>query len=103
MRRAAFLLTALALSACAADEPAPVLAACSDRTASAAPSIPTLAADFGCTNAINLRLMVADPRDLERGAQASAPSGDAAIAAVRRHRAGEVKPLPGVPTDGGVN
>jgi hypothetical protein len=54
---------------------------------------PLSAPRFGCANAINLRLMVADPRDLERGAPLADPSGDGALAAAQRHRLGQVKPL----------
>lgn len=51
---------------------------------------------FGCATAVNLQAMLADPGDLERGADLPDASGDAALIAVRRHRLGEAKPLAGV-------
>ncbi|HEX3700478.1 MAG TPA: CpaD family pilus assembly lipoprotein [Phenylobacterium sp.] len=48
---------------------------------------------LGCATRSNLRAMVADPADLVRGAPATPPRGDAALAAAHRHRLGQVKPL----------
>jgi len=71
-------------------------------TAAAAPNPPRAqppldpcahAATFGCATALNLRLMLADRRDLERGAALAPAAGDAALAAAERHRLGQVKPL----------
>ncbi len=45
-------------------------------------------------NAINLRAMVADPRDLQWGRGGAASSGDLAGMAVARLRNDNVKPLP---------
>ncbi len=45
-------------------------------------------------NEDNLRLMVADRRDLERGVDEPGSSGRTAVAAVTRLRLGQVKPLP---------
>jgi type IV pilus biogenesis protein CpaD/CtpE len=57
---------------------------------------------FGCANARNLRLMVADPRDLERGATLPAPYGDAATQPAARHRVREPARLPAA-TSGGAS
>jgi type IV pilus biogenesis protein CpaD/CtpE len=65
-------------------------------------SDPRAAGYFGCANANNLRLMVADPRDLEQGAGMADPYGDPALQAVRRHRLGETKALP-ASTSGGMS
>lgn len=46
---------------------------------------------FGCATDAILRAMVVDQRDLEGGREMAASGGDAALAGVRRHRAGEVK------------
>ncbi|MDB5449044.1 MAG: hypothetical protein JWQ52_172 [Phenylobacterium sp.] len=96
-----------ACSAGAAPKPtqAAVPAAAADPCADPAPSRvadPLTTPRFGCANAINLRLMVADPRDLERGAPLADPSGDAALLAVQRHRLGQVKPLVGVASGAGA-
>lgn len=48
---------------------------------------------FGCATGANLRAMVADPADLERGRASTPPQGDAAVAAAKRHREDQVKPL----------
>jgi type IV pilus biogenesis protein CpaD/CtpE len=92
-----------------------VLAGCATPPAPAAEARPTAACSagaelraggfaplpgFGCATAANLALMVADPRDLQRGAEPGDPAGDAALAAVRRHQAGEARPLPS-PADAG--
>lgn len=71
---------AAALSACATDSaPVPTAGAC---------------AGFGCASARNLEAMAADPADLAQGVELAPASGDAAVAAARRHRTGETKPLP---------
>jgi hypothetical protein len=94
MRSILLLLAAIAASpaglAAARQAPAAAVdrAACDQALAS-----PAAEPVFGCANALNLRLMVADPRDLERGAALAPASGDAAFAAAERHRLGEVKPL----------
>lgn len=46
---------------------------------------------FGCANAANLELMVADRTDLTAPAELADPQGDAAFEAARRHRQGQVK------------
>ncbi|RAK60705.1 hypothetical protein DJ021_13250 [Phenylobacterium hankyongense] len=96
----AIAILAAASSACsasAAPKPAQTaVPAVPDPCADPAPSRvadPLTMPRFGCANAINLRLMVADPRDLERGAPLADPSGDGALAAAQRHRLGQVKPL----------
>jgi pilus assembly protein CpaD len=52
-----------------------------------------VASNFGCTDASNLGLMVADPRDLVIGRQMGPQQGDPAIAGVARYRAGTIKPV----------
>lgn len=95
----AILLTAalLGLGACAHDEEfafaretvhAPACGAQPFEAVDGGSSIP----GFGCASDAILRAMVVDPRDLEGGREMAAPTGDAALAAVRRHSAGEVKP-----------
>jgi type IV pilus biogenesis protein CpaD/CtpE len=49
---------------------------------------------FGCASARALGLMVADPRDLERGEASGPAAADLPAAAVMRQRRDEVKPLP---------
>jgi len=63
--------------------------------AGAALTDPLTAGGFGCASDTNLRLMLAEPEDLNAGKPPAPPSGDAALAAVQRHRAGQVKPLGG--------
>ncbi|THD80520.1 MAG: hypothetical protein E7812_07255 [Phenylobacterium sp.] len=48
---------------------------------------------FGCATEANLRAMIADLRDLDRGVTPTPAQGDAAIAAAARYRLGVVKPL----------
>ena len=97
MRAFAALLPTLALAGCATPPAAPAQAqatapcvAGADLRAGGFAPVP----GFGCATAANLALMVADPRDLEGGAEPGDPAGDAALAAVRRHQAGETRPLP---------
>jgi pilus assembly protein CpaD len=52
--------------------------------------------NFGCADATNLSLMVADPRDLVIGRSLGPAQGDAALAAVERYRQGKVKDPSGV-------
>src|SRR5204863_5964088 len=95
-----FLLPAalLSLAACAHDgkltlaEGPPPAAACHARPFEGEDG-PSPISGFGCATEANLRAMIIDSRDLEQGADLPAPSGDAAVAAARRHRLGEVKPL----------
>jgi pilus assembly protein CpaD len=47
--------------------------------------------NFGCADATNLSLMVADPRDLMIGRPLGPPQGDAALYAVDRYRQGKPK------------
>lgn len=47
--------------------------------------------NFGCADATNFSLMVADPRDLVIGRTMDPARGDAAFAAVQRYRLGTVK------------
>lgn len=59
------------------------------------------AANFGCANATNLSLMVADPGDLLRGRAAPGEDGEAAALPVQRYRAGKTRPLLDGDTQGG--
>jgi pilus assembly protein CpaD len=51
--------------------------------------------NFGCADAINLKLMVADPNDLVNGKTPGNPQGDGAFSAYERYRSGKVKSLTG--------
>jgi pilus assembly protein CpaD len=53
----------------------------------------TTSSNFGCADATNLGLMVADPRDLVVGRHLDPASGDAALAGVARYRTGNVQSL----------
>ncbi len=59
----------------------------------------TIARNWGCANATNLGLMVANPGDLERGRPGGPMDGEYAVLAIQRYRAGETKPL--IPEDVG--
>ena len=48
---------------------------------------------FGCANAANLGLMVADPTDLEEGRTLAPADGEAAALGIKRYRQGVVTPL----------
>lgn len=50
-----------------------------------------VSSNFGCADATNLGLMVANPRDLVIGRRPGPPEGDAAIAGVDRYRRGVPK------------
>ncbi len=54
----------------------------------------TVAGNFGCADAVNLGLMVANPRDLVVGRPLGPPEGDTALFAIARYRDGKPK-LPG--------
>lgn len=51
----------------------------------------TLSSNFGCANAVNLGLMIADPRDLVRGREAGGSDGERAAKAIERYRRGTVE------------
>lgn len=53
----------------------------------------TMPSNYGCADATNLGLMVADPRDLLIGRPLEPVDGDPAVAAIERYQAGKVKPL----------
>jgi pilus assembly protein CpaD len=55
-----------------------------------------LTSNFGCADATNFSLMVADPHDLVIGRHMDPDSGDAATSGVTRYRDGKPKPLLGV-------
>lgn len=48
---------------------------------------------FGCASEANLRAMIADPADLERGTPTAPARGDRAIVPAARYRRDAVKPL----------
>lgn len=72
--------------------PAPRRPSCAARAAGS-PADPLAEQDFGCATELNLRLMIADPRDLTRGRTPAAPAADLAIGAVQRLRTGQDKAL----------
>lgn len=53
----------------------------------------TAASNFGCATAVNLGLMVANPRDLIEGSDQGPADGERAAAAIKRYRDGKVKSL----------
>jgi pilus assembly protein CpaD len=57
--------------------------------------------NFGCANAQNLGVMVADPADLTRGRELGPQDGTQAVGAIQRYRTGKVTPLKTVETDSG--
>lgn len=59
----------------------------------------TQASNFGCANAVNFGMMLADPRDLVEGSEPGPASGETAAAAVRRYYEGKVMPLDKSATD----
>ena len=54
-------------------------------------NLPT--SNLGCATSLNLVRMVADPRDLVRGATLGPADGRRAADAVSRYRADDIKPL----------
>ncbi|HYM01606.1 MAG TPA: CpaD family pilus assembly lipoprotein [Stellaceae bacterium] len=52
-----------------------------------------VSSNFGCADATNLGLMVANPRDLVIGRRPGAPEGDPALAGIDRYRRGVPKEL----------
>lgn len=53
----------------------------------------TVSRNWGCANAINLGMMVADPGDLVQGRPGSLRDGEFAVLAIQRYRMGETKKL----------
>lgn len=53
----------------------------------------TTHSNFGCANAHNLGVMVADPADLARGRADSGQDGTQSVLGVQRYRTGKVTPL----------
>ncbi len=53
----------------------------------------TPSSNFGCADAVNLGLMVADPRDMIEGRPEGHADGTRAAAAIKRYRDGKVIPL----------
>lgn len=49
--------------------------------------------NLGCANAVNLGMMIANPRDLVQGQEPGAIDGTAASLAVQRYRTDKIKPL----------
>jgi hypothetical protein len=90
MIRTAWAILGLAATLAAGGATAQPLPAC-DRPAARTDPDPMLR--FRCANDANLRAMIADPRDLQRGRDDTPAFGDAAFAAAARHRLGEVKSI----------
>lgn len=68
--------------------------ACPDWSGSpATPHVNTQSSNFGCATMNNLALMVDNPRDLMMGQELGPAGAEPAIDAVKRYRAGQVKPL----------
>jgi len=89
-------LAAAALSGAALAQPAPQPPAADHWPGCSAPpdrSSPDPQLPFGCATEANLRAMIADPADLQRGAPTTPERGDPAIQAAARYRLGAVKPL----------
>jgi pilus biogenesis lipoprotein CpaD len=57
------------------------------------PDPPQFERGFGCSNAYNLGVMVADPADLERGRQLDPADAERASLSILRYRVGEDEPL----------
>lgn len=53
----------------------------------------TVSSNFGCATAVNLGLMVADPRELVEGHPEGPADGTREAAAVKRYRDGKITPL----------
>lgn len=53
----------------------------------------TPTSNWGCANAVNLGMMVANPRDLEVGRDGGPMDGEFAVLGIQRYREGETKPL----------
>ena len=60
----------------------------------------TVSRNWGCANAINLGMMVANPGDLVRGRPGTRRDGEFAVLAIQRYRTGETKKLD--PEDVGI-
>jgi len=58
--------------------------------------------NFGCANAQNLGVMVADPADLTRGRELGPQDGTQATGGVQRYRTGKVTPLKTTDTGSGA-
>jgi len=50
---------------------------------------------LGCVSAVNLRAMVADPADLERGRPLGPADGERQTGAIEAYRQGKIKPFQG--------
>lgn len=57
------------------------------------PDVPDFNGAFGCANANNLGVMVANPQDLVRGETLEPADGEALARSVQRYRVGEITPL----------
>lgn len=58
--------------------------------------------NYGCADAHNLGVMVADPADLARGRDEGSEDGTAAVLGIQRYRAGKVTPLKDSDTGSGA-
>ena len=70
----------------------PILPNC-DQTEPELAATPDFEGAFGCSNANNLGVMVANPRDLTQGETLDPADGEAAASSIRRYRLGEITPL----------
>ncbi|GAB4392471.1 MAG: hypothetical protein Tsb0032_08200 [Kiloniellaceae bacterium] len=58
------------------------------------PDLPDFNSAFGCSNAYNLGVMIADPRDLERGRTLEPADAERASLSILRYRVGQEEELP---------
>ena len=70
----------------------PILPDC-DQPQPLSPDVPDFNQAFGCSNANNLGVMVANPRDLVEGRTLEPADGEANARSVQRYRLGEITPL----------
>ncbi|WP_421935149.1 CpaD family pilus assembly lipoprotein [Pelagibius sp.] len=70
----------------------PILPDC-DQAQPLEPARPAFDSAFGCSNAHNLGVMIANPADLERGRLLEPADGELAAGSVRRYRLREIEPL----------
>ncbi|MGD9895416.1 MAG: CpaD family pilus assembly lipoprotein, partial [Dehalococcoidia bacterium] len=58
--------------------------------------------NYGCADAHNLGIMVADPADLTRGQDEGSTDGTASVLGIQRYRTGKVTPLKDSDTGSGA-
>lgn len=67
----------------------------------ACPPPPDKPLPFGCATELNLRAMLADPADLDRGQELAPANGQPAVDAVERHRQGKLPSPPSLSSSAG--